>query len=410
MHLVMIQLIGVFMFFSVSSVRLNEVPGTFSNSILQMTANIYQEEVKHNGNQNVVLSPLGAHIAMSMLFHGARGNSRKQLKSALGLDFEEEMDHLDDVEHVMARYNSLNDDNVTVDVANAMFVTDDLQMKATYKMVIENQFDSFIDTLNFTETNQAVHVINNWAANKTNDKITEIVSEKNFDQETRMVLLNAVYFKAKWLQPFEAKNTRKGFFSTPNKEPTKVDYMFLKEKLNSTLIEDLGATLLALPYIDTKLTMMILLPESNYTVEDLEFELFQEMKVLNIQQYTRQLIERRTDLLFPKFEVEGLTNLGNHFRKLGVTDIFDDKANLKGISEGNDVRVDNIVQKSKIKVTEEGSEAAAVTVVDSTKLLQFLPNLEISVNRPFIFFILDATNQVPIFMGKIVDLEVDGNK
>merc|ERR1719508_243064 len=147
--------------------------------------------------------------------------------------------------------------------------------------------------------------------------------------------------------------------------------------------------------------MLIFLPEESSNVEDLETTLFNSSKPTMIEQHLMQLKKKETDLLFPKFETGSDISLVRNFQHLGVTDIFGDRANFTGISDENDASVGEIVHKTKIEVSEEGSEAAAVTAVFETKV--FFPNPKISIDSPFIFFILDAKNNLPIFMGKIVD-------
>ena len=372
-----------------------------SDPIQKMAANLYLEEVKISPNQNVVLSPLSIHMAMSILYFGAEGTSRQQLENALGLEGVSEKDHLEKAKMILDKYQYLNDENITLNIANAMYVAKDFEVKSEFKDLMENQFDAQIDNLDFSDSKHAVKVVNSWAANKTNNLINKLVSEEGLDMDVRMVLLNAVYFKAKWLTPFDEKHTRKGNFTVPNKGQIETDFMFTSTSLESAFIDELNATLVVLPYTDRDYNMLIFLPEESRSVEDLETTLFNSSKPTMIEQHLMQLKKKETDLLFPKFDTGSDISLVRHFQQLGVTDIFGDRANFTGISDENDAAVGDIVHKTKIEVSEEGSEAAAVTAVFNTKV--FFPNPKISIDRPFIFFIFDTKNSVPIFMGKIVD-------
>ena len=216
-----------------------------------------------------------------------------------------------------------------------------------------------------------------------------------------MVIMNAVYFKAKWLEPFDVQNTRKGNFSVPSRVQVETDFMFLSTRLEWAFVRELNASVVALPYIYEDYKMLVFLPLESSTVEKLEMALFNSSKPTMIEEYLEGLEKRETDLLLPKFTTGSEMSLVRHFVQLRVTDIFSNEANFTGITEQDDENISEIVHKTKLKVSEEGSEAAAATIAFSTKL--FIPNPKIILDRPFIFFIFDTANNIPLFMGKIVD-------
>eukprot|EP00092_Neocalanus_flemingeri_P101307 GFUD01129535.1.p1 GENE.GFUD01129535.1~~GFUD01129535.1.p1 ORF type:complete len:526 (+),score=108.59 GFUD01129535.1:90-1580(+) len=373
---------------------------SLSKSIQNLTRDLYLEEVKISKRRNVIISPLSIHLAMSILYHGAEGNSRKQLGNALGLNDASDEVNLEEVKVILEKYREPSDENITLIVANALYVADGLKVNQEFTDLAENHFDTKIDELDFVDTKHAVELINSWAANKTNNLINKVVTEEGLDPDARMVLMNAVYFKAKWLKPFDGKHTRTGNFSTPTKGQVETEFMFTRTSLESAYIEELNATLVALPYADEDYKMLIFLPEESSNVEDLEMALF-NTSPCPMRDHLMLLKQKETDFLFPKFEAGSDISFVRHFQQLGVTDIFGDGADFTGISDANDVEVGDIVHKTKIKVSEEGSEAAAVTAVFHTKI--FIQNPKISVNRPFIFSIFDTKHNIPIFMGKIVD-------
>ena len=139
-----------------------------TDPIQKMAANLYLEEVKISPNQNVILSPLSIHMAMSILYFGAEGTSRLQLENALGLEGVSEKAHLEKAKMILDKYQYLNDENITLNIANAMYVAKDLEVKSEFKDLMENQFDAQIDNIDFSDSKHAVKVMNNWAANKCN--------------------------------------------------------------------------------------------------------------------------------------------------------------------------------------------------------------------------------------------------
>merc|ERR1719318_839549 len=334
-----------------------------------------------------------------MLLYGADGSSSKQLKQALGLEGLQKENHLKEVQIIVEKYRSLDNDNITLNVANALFVSNEFEVKPEFEDLVESQFQANISGLDFNNESFP-KIINEWAAKKTNGLINKLVPEEGLDADVRMVLMNAVYFKARWLEHFDKEKTRKGIFKT-SKGDVVTDFMCLSAKMEYSRSEELSAEIVALPYIDEDYKMLIVHPEESSSVEHLEMALFNNSKATPIRQHFTGMKKKNIDLLFPKFETGSELSLVKHFQQLGVLDIFGARANFSGISSGESHPIGEIVHKTKIEVSEEGSEAAAATAVFATKT--FIPNKEVTINHPFIFFIMDIKNNIPIFMGKIVN-------
>jgi len=369
-----------------------------SDLIQKMASNLYLEEIKQSPDQNVVLSPLSIHLAMSMLLYGADGSSSKQLKQALGLEGLQKENHLKEVQIILEKYRSLDNDNITLNVANALFVSNEFEVRPEFEELVESQFQANISGLDFNDESFP-KIINEWAAKKTNGLINKLVPEEGLDADVRMVLMNAVYFKARWLEQFDKEKTRKGIFKT-SKGDVVTDFMFLSAKMEYSRSEELSAEIVALPYIDEDYKLLIVHPEESSSVEHLEMALFNNSKATPIRQHLTGMKKKNIDLLFPKFETGSELSLVKHFQQLGVHDIFQSAANFSGISEES-IPIGNIVHKTKIEVSEEGSEAAAATAVYANKL--FIPNKNLTIDSPFLFFIMDIQNGLPIFMGRIVN-------
>merc|ERR1711892_792282 len=363
-----------------------------SEAMQKMTANLYLEVAKNTINENIVISPLSIHTAMSILQYGADGYSSSQLKNALGLKDVSKEEHLKGMNVLLNKYGDLNDENITINIANALYGAEDLRIKPGFRKFAENQFDAKIDTLDFSDKKRAVKVINGWAAKKTNNLISELVSEEGLDKDVRMVIMNAVYFKAKWLKPFNERGTSLRTFYVPTKGGIETDFMFLSDNIASANIGELDATLVALPYIDENYQMLIFHPNESSSVEDLEQKLFSSGKT--IDPYLLQLKNIESSLYFPKFEAGSDLSLVTPFQELKVNDIFGDRANFTRISDENNIKVGDIIHKTKIIVSEEGSEAAAVTgaVLDTR-------------SGP-----LRLKRNIPLFMGKIVDPSMGKNE
>jgi len=367
---------------------------SISDSIHKMTGSLYLEEILLSPDQNVVLSPLSIHLAMAMLYQGAAGNSSKQLGKALGLDGVQQKYYLESLRLVMEHYKKdTNHETTTLEIANGIFVSQEFEVNPEYKDLLLNPFKGAIISDIDGE------VINEWVSEKTKNHIKKVVPEDGLDASTKVALVNAVYFKAKWMKQFDEAKTSKAIFTT-NVVDIMADFMFLSSELEFARSEELNAKIVALPYMSEDYKMIILHPEESSSIEHLEMALFNNSQSMTFQQHLSKMRWWNVDLLLPKFAAGSDLQLVQHFQQLGVVDIFGPGADLSGIFEGSSP-IGSILHKTKIEVSEEGSEAAAATVVYATKT--FIPNQKMTVDSPFIFFIVDTVNNVPIFMGKIVN-------
>jgi len=188
---------------------------------------------------------------------------------------------------------------------------------------------------------------------------------------------------------------------TLNNTEKNVDFMFLRESLESAFIEDLNSTVVAIPYADEDFKMIIIHPQESTNINNLETTLFNNSTSKGIESYLSKLDKKETDFFLPKFETGSDISLVKHFQAMGVNQIFSEDATFKAITNTTDVAVSDIIHKTKIEVSEEGSEAAAATAVIFTKVFTRKPKIRI--NSAFIFFIFDTKNKIPVFTGKIVD-------
>ena len=345
---------------------------------------------------------------MSMLFYGARGDSKKQLKGFLGLEKVKRKNHLQQLALMMSRFQSLQDQNMTLNTANGLFLSNNFDVKEEYTTLCRRKLNAEVNVLDFMDKIKSVQTINDWASNKTNNIINEIIDVNALDSSIGMVLLNAVYFKGKWLKRFKSNPMGKKFFYTSDGIKIKTDFMFLEETLSTTFNkklgtsynEDLNASILALPYIHQDFKMLIF-HDSRRSMESLEKTLFGQENPTKFSYYLNLLERKDFDLMFPKFSAGSDLTLVKHFQNLGLTKIFGEEANFKGIVDEGGINVGDVVHKTNIEFTEEGSEAAAATAVIFTKV--FKQKRRITIDGPFIFILLDTKMNIPIFMGRIMN-------
>ena len=250
----------------------------------------------------------------------------------------------------------------------------------------------------------SVRLINTWVQGATREKIKELIKPDMLSEHTKLVLVNAIYFKGSWASKFDGKRTTEQVtidlrqysqdFHLSDGKTTKVWMMEQTAKFYYGAAGELDAALLELPYTGDRLTLLLVLPTSA-SVEGLEQKLGTSFEKVKRKQ--------KVSVSLPKFKMEQTIPLMEHLRSLGMTDMFDPaKANFSAIDGSRQLHVSAVVQKVFFEVNEEGSEAAAATgaVMGITSIPE-----EFSANRPFLFFLRDSLTGMVVFQGRVTNPE-----
>ena len=333
---------------------------------------------------NIVVSPYSAGVALSMLAEGAEGETKAEMDNALN--------------GCLFRGNELtHSDSVTVAASNSVWVDDDFSIRNHYVGLLEKDYDALATTLNFADP-ATVHAINNWCSEHTQGKITEMFG--TLPANTVMVLANALYFKASWENPFNERLTKDDVFHGLSGDQT-VRMMNRKGMYNYA--EYQGAQIIELPYsVDDGYSMFVVLPPK-------------DMKTRNLSQYLNESVYKSAmDMLepaevkfsLPKMRLETSLSLNPVIKRMGAESAFSAAADFKGITLSGPLAVSEAKQKCYIDVTERGTEAAAVTTI-SLALTSLRPEINLKVmkvDRPFLFFIVDKKGDNVLFAGRIMNL------
>jgi serpin B len=333
-------------------------------------------------NENIVISPYSAGVALSMLAEGAEGQTKEEFNKALN-------DCLFKAEDLGGN------DTVIVNSVNSLWVDDNFSIRNRYLFLLDKDYDALATTLNFGDP-ATVQAINNWCSEHTNGKIKDIIDRLGAGDV--MVLANALYFNAPWLNPFDSNLTTKADFNG-SKGQTKVDMMSRKGYMNYAEFQ--GCQLVELPYEGGRYSMFVLLPaegmDINEAVEYLSEDLYNEaMKALEPKEVL---------LRMPKAKVETSLLLNETLQSMGIKSAFTSAADFKGISEMGPLVLDQVKQKCYVEISEKGTEAAAVTVAQ-IRLTSARPSsyVKMTVDRPYIFFIVDTQNSNVMFAGRVMNL------
>lgn len=246
--------------------------------------------------KNIIISPFSVQMCVALAYAGASGETAREIVKGLRLV----SDKREEVAASYAEFLQSYKDNHLVKIANKIYVNQDYKLKESFKEITGKYFNSEADTLNVMNPTAAADKINKWVEEKTNNKIKELISSDNIDDYTRLVLVNAIYFKGSWAKKFKPESTVKESFYYNEKDSVKVDMMTQKSKFRYGVFDDLDACTLELPYADSNLSMLIVLPNSRTGLK----EVGAKLKSKSIFEISQNMFETEVNVMFPKFKIE----------------------------------------------------------------------------------------------------------
>ncbi len=360
------------------------------------------------GEGNISISPTSIRVALGMLYEGAKGETARQISLAT---------HLPEDASVRERgirelTEALNATTVphTIRCANGLWIAEQYPVNPEFKQTVRDNYRAEVNAADFTGNPEKERAdINAWVGRKTEGKIPELFPEGSIDSLTRLVLANALYFKAQWDNKFDPQYTQKQDFTLSNGETVRVD-MMRKGHIDSPW--DLptfrygefdGMQAALLPYQGKHLASLILLPPKGDSVKSMEADLQEShsslwdiIKELRLEEFAR--------LEIPKHEVKGSFKLQAPLRVLGIERMFDSKAEFQGIGP-EPLFVSEGFHQTYFKTDEEGSEGAAATGFIAKNLSMSRPRkpIEFVVDRPFLEAVIDNSTGALLFLNRIED-------
>ena len=357
--------------------------------------NLYSQYKSEEGN--IFFSPFSISTAMAMVYEGAEGKTAKEIKSVFGFP-KYDNSRRNQYSDLLSEINK-KDKEYALKTANALWAEQDFHFLDEYLTTVEKYYEGKTTNLDFrNEPDSSRLIINNWVEEKTNNKIKDLLPEGSIHSLTRLVLTNAIYFKAKWLIQFDADKTRdKNFRVNPDKS-IKVPMMQRTDRksiFNYTQNEDLQ--ILEMPYAGEDLSMLILLPLDD-DIEVLE----NSFTIEKLTEWKKSLRKRRVKIYIPKFKFETKYFMKNTLSNLGMPTAFTNSADFSGMTGKKDLIIDQVIHQAFIEVNEEGTEAAAATGVAMALKTSLRPPTPIfKADHPFIFIIQQNETGNILFMGRV---------
>jgi serpin B len=357
----------------------------------QFGLELFREVVHRQPDENVFISPLSVSMALGMTANGAADTTLEAMRSTLALDDLTEEESNSAYQSLIALLTTV-DPLVQFDVANSIWTRLGLVVDQDFLQRCAEFFAAVVEEVDFSDPATA-DLINAWVEENTNGKIDQIVSPGDIGAAL-MVLANAIYFKGTWTYEFDPEDTRDDMFTTADGSAVPCRMMNLETDLLYYANEDFQAV--DLPYGDGYFSMTVLLPRTGLRVDSLAARLTTE----NWSQWTAAFDSAEVHLQLPKFKLGYLLKLNDVLKALGMSVAFDGGADFTRMIPSG-AFISEVRHKTFVQVDEEGTEAAAVTVVimrDSAGAGNTM-----RVDRPFIFVIRERTSGALLFMGRIVE-------
>ncbi|KAM3956464.1 serine protease inhibitor 2-like [Aphomia sociella] len=364
------------------------------------------KRVASASSNNFLLSPLGVKLALAILTEAATGPTHSELAAVLGFDLDKNV--------TRKKYSSIieslkiSSPEYILNLGSRIYLEQSIVPKQKFAAIAKDFYDTELKRTNFSETAVASKEINDWVTNVTHGRITNLVDHDDLASAV-ILILNTLFFKGSWRHQFSPNATKPGNFYVSPSEAKLVPMMKIKERFYYVETTKYDAKILRMPYLGRKYAMYIVVPNS----------LTGLLNVLNglsdLQTEMNFLKERTVNVVLPRFNFDYTAILDEVLKEMGIRLLFEDTANLPGISRGQGLyqrlKVSRVLQRSGIEVNELGSVAYSATEISLVNKFGEDDDVseEVLANKPFLFFIQDEATRQLLFTGRVTDpLILDG--
>lgn len=351
---------------------------------------------------NLFFSPYSISTALAMTLGGARGETGKQMAQTLHLNLP--ADELHPAFAVLAaNFNAVQrKGRIKLAVANSLWPQTGFALLPDYSALCRKYYASTVTPMDYVEHSESARkTINDWVEERTNRKIVELLKPGVLDSGTRLVLVNAIYFKGKWTSPFKTNRTEIEPFHVSSVKTIKEPLM--RQTHYFQYAEFPGLQVLELPYAGDDLSMMVVLPRQIDGLADLEAGFTEE----KLATWIATLESQEVMAILPKFKTTSEFSLARTLAALGMTDAFIlGQADFSGMDGHTNLFINDVIHKAFVEVNEEGTEAAAATAImmpEGAAPLNPRPIPVFRADHPFLFLIRNNRDGSILFLGRVMD-------
>lgn len=382
-------------------VQANTVTGkaaddAFAQSQMRLAVELFQSSVLESKDENVLISPLSIQLALAMTANGADGNTKAEMEALLGGDIS-----LEDLNEYLYSYvnNLPSAEKYKLQIANSIWFRDDEGRLQVEKDFLQKNADYYrAQAYKAAFDDQTLKDINNWVKDHTDGMIDSILDQ--IDEDAVMYLINALVFDAEWQHVYDKSDVYKGKFTNINGTEKQIDMMHSEE---SVYLQDKNTIGFMKPYSGSKYNFAVLLPNEGIDIYEYIAGLTGEelMDTLSTPQLGMVMAT------LPKFSYEYELTMNDVLKELGMPSAFSgdtaDFSKMAHSSRGN-IYIGDVLHKTFISVDELGTKAGAVTKVQMNDESAPMSEWVVTLNRPFVYMIIDNETMLPIFIGTVLDI------
>ncbi|XP_030184581.1 serpin I2 isoform X1 [Lynx canadensis] len=365
---------------------------------IEFAVDLYQA-ICLSHKDNIIFSPLGTTLVLGMVQLGAKGNAQEQIRQTLKLQENSTGEEFSVLESFFSAISEKRQE-FTFNLANALYLQEGFTVKEQYLHSNKEFFQSAIKLVDFQDAKASAETISTWVESKTDGKIKNMFSGEEFGPLTRLILVNAVYFKGDWKQKFTKENTQLMNFTKKDGTAVKVPMMkaLLRTKYGCFSESSVNYQVLELPYKGDEFSLIIILPAEDVNIEEME----KRITAHRILKWFSEMQEEEVEISLPRFKVEQKLDFKEALYSLNITEIFSGGCDLSGITDSAEVFVSQVMQHVFFEINEDGSEAAASTGMNIPVIMSLAQN-KFTANRPFLFIVKNSPTDSILFMGKVTN-------
>jgi len=349
--------------------------------------------------EGVIFSPYSIWSALTLVSAGAKGKTLAEMQSALGLPKEH---GIYDAAGAWAK-QLMSAKDIQLSVANRLWLQSGLPLEPEFNKIAQENFGAGLAEVDFVHTVPAVtKEINTWVSQQTHDRIKDLLQPGDLNPSMRMVVTNAVYFKARWLSPFKHSATAMRPFHPENGGDLQVSTMAATRKVDYG--ESAWAKAIRLPYVGGQTSMLIILPSPGTAPS----AVLPHLDAGSLKILLKSMDTEETQIEFPRFRMDQKLALAPALQSLGIKSAFSSGADFSGITKAEKLGISKVIHQAFVEVGEEGTEAAAATAITMMPMAAphkpHQPKTFIA-DHPFLYFILDDATGGILFAGAVAKPE-----
>ncbi|XP_007942738.1 serpin A12 [Orycteropus afer afer] len=352
---------------------------------------LFKNLASRSPSKNIFFSPLSVSMAFSMLCLGAQDSTLADIKQGFNFTNLSEKDLHEGFHYLIQRLNQ-GRQNVKLNLGNVLFIDQKLQPQRKFLTDAKSLYNADVVPTDFQNLEITQKKINDYVSQKTHGKLDNLI--KNIDPGTVMLLINYIFFRARWQHEFDPKLTKEEDFMLDQNKSVKVPMMFHGSMYKVGRDDQLSCTVLEMPY-QGNITAIFILPDEGKLAS------VEEAITTNVLARWRKIITQRVvDVSVPRLSITSTYNLKEVLSQLGITKIFEEHGDLTRISPHRSLKVGEVVHKAKLKMDEKGTEGAAGS---GAQTLPMERPLQVKLNKTFLMMMFEEKTESMLFLGKIVN-------